>query len=93
LRTSPGRVEPEVWFRIVHFAQAGHHGVPVAPYREQTVEIALGSKGTFENGNIGALTRLAPPDQVLRDPARSEQSQTVQRTEDPPSHRTSPQSQ
>ena len=65
LRTSPGRVEPEVWFRIVHFVQAGHHGVPVAPYREQTVEIALGSKGTFENGNIGALTRLAPPDQVL----------------------------
>jgi len=29
------------------------------------VEIALGPKGAFENGNIGILRRLAPPDQVL----------------------------
>ena len=29
--------------------------------REQTVEIALGPKGTFENGNIGTLTRRCPP--------------------------------
>jgi hypothetical protein len=37
----------------------------MAAYREQTVEIALGPKGAFENGNIGALRRRAPPDQVL----------------------------
>jgi len=29
----------------------------MATYREQTVEIALGPKGAFENGNIGALMR------------------------------------
>jgi hypothetical protein len=37
----------------------------VAAYREQTVEIALGPKGAFENGDFGALTRRAPPDQVV----------------------------
>ena len=35
------------------------NGGPVAAYREQTVEIALGPKGAFENGNVGALTRRA----------------------------------
>jgi hypothetical protein len=29
------------------------------------VEIALGPKGAFENGNIGTLRRRAPPDQLL----------------------------
>jgi hypothetical protein len=29
----------------------------VAAYREQTVEIALGPKEAFENGNVGTLTR------------------------------------
>ncbi len=58
-------VEPEVWFRIVHLGQAGHSGAPVAAYREQMVEIALGPKGAFENGNIGTLRRRAPPGQVL----------------------------
>jgi len=29
------------------------------------VEIALGPKVVFENGNISALTRRTPPDQVL----------------------------
>lgn len=57
MRTRPGRVEPEIWFRIVHAAQNGHNGTPVAAYRDQTVEIALGPKGAFENGNIGALAR------------------------------------
>jgi len=56
LRTTTGGLEPEVWFRVVHLAQVGHNGAPVAPYREQTVEIALGHKGPFENGTIGALT-------------------------------------
>ena len=62
MRSRPGWVEPEVYFRIVHAAQDGHNDAPVAAYREQTVEIALGPKGAFENGNIGALTR-----QVLLD--------------------------
>jgi len=57
--------EPEVWFRIVHIAQEGHNGGPVATYREQTVEIALGPKGAFENGNIGALKLRAPPSRVV----------------------------
>ena len=62
MRTRPGWIEPEVWFRIVHVAQDGLNFAPVAAYREQTVEIALGPKGAFENGNFGALTR-----QVLLD--------------------------
>lgn len=61
MRTRPGLVEPEVYFRIVHLAQVGRSGAPVAAYREQTVEIALGPKGSFENDNIGTLTlRVAP---------------------------------
>jgi hypothetical protein len=37
----------------------------VADCREQTVEIALGPKGAFENGNIGALTRRISTDRVV----------------------------
>jgi len=58
-------MEPEVWFRIVHPAQDNHSGAPLAAYREQTVEIALGPKGALENGNIGALRLRAPPSQVV----------------------------
>ena len=65
MRTRPGWVEPEVYFRVVHAAQNGHKDAPVAAYREQTVEIALGPKGVFENGNIGALTRRGPTDRVV----------------------------
>jgi hypothetical protein len=65
IRSRPGCIEPEVYFRIVHLAQDNHSGAPVAAYREQTVEIALGPKGVFENGNIGALKRRAPPDQIV----------------------------
>jgi hypothetical protein len=43
----------------------GQAGAPVAAYREQTVEIALGPKGAFENGNVGTLTRRVPPDRVV----------------------------
>jgi hypothetical protein len=43
----------------------GINGVPVAAYREQTVEIALGPKGAFENGNIGTLTRRVAADRVV----------------------------
>jgi hypothetical protein len=62
LRTRPGSVEPEIWFRIVHLPQDAQSGAAVATYREQSVEIALGPKGAFENGNIGALTRRVPGD-------------------------------
>ena len=58
-----GPVEPEVWFRIVHITLKGNVGS--ATYREQTVEIALGPKGAFENGNIGILTRRVPTGQVV----------------------------
>jgi hypothetical protein len=61
-RSTNRQDEPEVYFRIVHLAQAG---TPLAPYREQMAEIALGPKGAFENGNIGVLRRQTPPDQVL----------------------------
>jgi hypothetical protein len=57
--------EPEIWFRIVHVAVDGANGAPVAAYREQTVEIALGPKGAFENGNIGTLTRRVAADRVV----------------------------
>ena len=56
--------EPEVWFRIVHITLDSQNG-PVAAYREQTVEIALGPKGAFENGNVGTLTRRVPADRVV----------------------------
>jgi len=52
-----------VWFRIVHITLEGNVGS--ATYREQTVEIALGPKGAFENGNIGILTRQVPAGQVV----------------------------
>ena len=67
-RSTNGRAslaEPEVWFRIVHIALEDPDGAPVAAYREQTVEIALGPKGAFENGNVGRLTRRVPADQVI----------------------------
>lgn len=57
--------KPDGYFRIVHAAQDSHNVAPVAAYREQTVKIALGPKGAFENGNIGALTRQVPGDRVV----------------------------
>lgn len=64
-RSTNRQAEPEVYFRVVHVAQNGHNGALVAAYREQTVEIALGPKGAFENGNIGALTRRVAADRVV----------------------------
>jgi hypothetical protein len=64
-RSTNRQAGPEVWFRVVHLGQDGHKGTPVAYYREQTVEIALGPKGAFENGIIGALRRRASLDQGL----------------------------
>ena len=65
MRTRPGWIGPEVWFRVVHVAQDGHSGAPVAAYREQMVEIALGPKGAFENGNIPTLNRRVAADQTI----------------------------
>lgn len=35
------------------------------PRTQQTVEIVLGPKGAFENGNIGTLTRRVPADRII----------------------------
>lgn len=57
MRTRPGRIEPEIYFRIIHGAIQGQQRNPMAAYCEQTVEIAHGPKRVFENGNIDAPTR------------------------------------
>ena len=57
--------EPQVWFRIVHIAEDGHHHALDDTYREQTVEIALGPKGAFKSGNVGAVTRRVEANQVI----------------------------
>jgi hypothetical protein len=64
LRTRPGWVEPEIYFRIVHLAQNAISGARTAIY-EQTVEISFGPKGAFESGNIGAMTRRLATDRVV----------------------------
>ena len=48
---------PEIWFRIVHAALHGQNGTPLATYREQEVEVALGPMGILEDGHVGVLTR------------------------------------
>ena len=37
----------------------------MAAYCEQTVEIALGPKGAFQTGSVGALKRRVAPDQTV----------------------------
>jgi hypothetical protein len=64
-RSTNRQADPEVWFRIVHLANNGPNDAPVAAYREQMVEIALGPKGAFENGNIGTFLRRARGDRVV----------------------------
>ena len=61
----PSLTEPEIWFRIVHITPEIKDLRQEATDRAQTVEIALGPKGTFENGNIGTLTRRVPADRVV----------------------------
>jgi hypothetical protein len=65
MRTRPGWIEPETYFRIIHGAIQGQQRDPMAAYHEQTVEIALGPKGAFESGNIGALMRRVPTDSLI----------------------------
>jgi len=60
-----GVAEPQVWFRIVHVAEDGHHRALGNAVREQAVEIALGSKGAFTNGNVGAVTRRVAAGRVI----------------------------
>jgi len=43
----------------------GPNGAHAAAYHEQTVQIALGPKGAFENGNVGTLTRRVPAGQIV----------------------------
>ena len=57
--------EPQVWFRIVHVAADGHHRALGDAMSEQTVEIALGPKGAFKDGNVGAVTRRVAADRVV----------------------------
>jgi len=47
-RSTNRQTEPELRFRIVHLAQDGHSGAPVASYREQAFEIALGAQGWIQ---------------------------------------------
>jgi hypothetical protein len=54
---------PEVWIRIVHVAT--DHVKSSVELREQTIEVALGPDGAFENGNVGVLTRRVPADRVV----------------------------
>jgi len=61
--------ELEVVFRIIHVAL--DDGFPPADgsqspsYREQAVEIALGSNPTFRPNGVGTLTRRVSPDKVV----------------------------
>lgn len=55
--------EPEVWFRIVHVTPEDTDDF--STHQEQTVEIALGPKGAFENGNIGTIKRQVLPNGVV----------------------------
>ena len=57
--------QPEVWFRIIHVAESGHHRPLGHAHRRQTVEVTLGPKGAFKNGNLGVLTRRVAVGQVV----------------------------
>ena len=52
-----------MWFRIIHVTLENAAGSTT--YREQTVEVTLGPKDAFENGNIGPLTRRVPADRIV----------------------------
>lgn len=65
---------PEVWFQILHVAPVGHNGVSEAQFYEQTVEIALGPKGAFENGSVGTLKRRVTADRVVNAAAKVRRS-------------------
>jgi len=62
VRTPPGMALPEVMFRIVHEAPEGNGP---AAYRDQAVEVALGPKDAFKNGNVGNVVRRVPKKLVV----------------------------
>jgi len=51
-RSTNRQAESEVWFRVAHLGQFDQRGGAEAYNPEHSVEIALGPKGAFENGNI-----------------------------------------
>jgi hypothetical protein len=54
--------QPEVWFRVLHVAEDGHHRPLGDAYREQTVEVTLGQERAFRTDSPErALTRPGPP--------------------------------
>jgi len=59
---SPRVAQPEVWFRVLHVAEDGHHCRLDDTCRKQTVEVTLGPKGSFKKGNVGTLTRRVEAD-------------------------------
>jgi len=65
MRTRPGQVKPEIYFRIIHVARDGVNNASLGAYRAQTVEVALGPNGAFKNDNIGALRRRVPAGRVM----------------------------
>jgi hypothetical protein len=52
-----------VVFRIVHATANEPKEIPV--YREQAVEVTLGPKAAFKDGNVGRLSRLVPAARVV----------------------------
>lgn len=62
---------PEIWFRILHVAPNTHDVIPEAELLEQTVEIALGPEGAFENGRVGTFKRRVTPDRVVNTAAKA----------------------
>lgn len=65
-RSTSRQVDPEVWFRIVHVSGGGRHDGPVAAYREQTVEIALGGpRVRLKMATWTPLRLRAPPSRVV----------------------------
>jgi len=65
MRSRPGLVEPDVYFRIVHSEQVGRNNVPVATYREQIVEVAGESKGVFKNDPVANVSLRTPVDRIV----------------------------
>jgi len=62
---------PEVWFRILHIAPNGLAIIPEPELLEQTVEIALGPEGAFENGNVGTFKRRVTADRIVNAAAKA----------------------
>lgn len=75
---------PEVWFRILHIAPDGNNIFTEADLIEQTVEIALGPKEAFENGNVGTLKRRVTADRVVNVAAKARRPAKPVREPRPP---------